>query len=686
MIYCDSIVENDSLFLENLATNTSSGWSSESSSYAIYAFNYSKKLIKDHIYYARCKYKFTTTNQSPTWCRIYMQGGMTAFTANLNNPKANTEYTISGYGIMTSGVGHSLTTGQVYNGNSNAINGVKAQIKELVVYDVTNLKMALLASGQISDSNDELVTWCDENLAYKNKAILYDITSLIDDSSKININKGIIHCSPIECDGMEVYSASTSLRNNTYFDDGSGIGLYNNSSNGTVTHTIVSAKEQNSPFYPEHNYVLKITTNGTASPGCGGFVATHIAAANKVFIERFVAKVPVGYTVQKAHNYQGKGYKVTFLTPQAGTGNWAEYAVLYECGSAEDPAAGQSGKFSSGGHIYLQANTGYSATNVTWYLAYVNNCEITHDTSLAYYTALNDKDIIKGTKIYSRSFNTVNLLPNGDGSDSSATLPAGWSWDASDIAGNAKASIVQPKNAGSGTIGGKIKVNPHCRYKVSMWVKGKNDMTSFLVAIHPYVNDKLLTSPDVVYKPGTKTTLTADLVSGATQMSVASNANWADVSYSRAGFRTSQWIGSYNDLGASHSSVATGSISGVSGSNIVTFKSAYTGSTKKSGTVVVESRSGGWYPYPISKSNLPSDNTWKYVEGYFGKEGVSWDGASEYSAWDAIPSDVTHITLALNIYTNDSSEAIKYADIKIEELGTLDGERHLDTVQFKKFN
>jgi hypothetical protein len=678
MVYCDSIVENDSLFLENLATNASSGWSSESSNYAIYSFNYSKKLIKDHIYYARCKYKFTTTNQSPTWCKIYMQGGMTAFTASINNPKANTEYTISGYGIMTSGSGHSLTTGQVYNGNNNAINGVKAQIKELVIYDVTNLKMALLASGQISNSNDELVTWCNNNLVYKGSGIAYNVTSLITDSTKININKGIIHCSPVECDGMEVYSASTDLRNNTYFDEDSGVGVYNNKGNGTVTHERISAKTENSPFYPEHKYILKIRTNGEATPSCGGFIAQHTAQANKVFIERFVAKIPVGYNITAAYNSQGTGNSVIYLTPRAGTGDWKEYAILYRCGT--------TGTFSTGGHVYLLPDTGYSATNVTWYLAYVNNCDITHDDTLAYYTALNDKDIIKGTKIYSKSFNTVNLLPNGDGSDRSATLPTGWSWDTNDIAGNAKASIVQPKNAGAGTIGGKIKVNPHCKYKVSMWIKGKNDMTSFLVAIHPYVNDKLLTSPQVVYKPGTKTTLTADLVSGATQMTVASNANWADVSYARAGFRTSQWVGSYNDLGESHSPVAAGSISGVSGSNIVKFKSAYTGSTKKSGTVVVESRSGGWYPYPISKSNLPSDNTWKYVEGYFGQEGISWDGYSEYSSWDAIPSDVTHITLALNIYTNDSSEAIKYADIKIEELGTLDGERHLDTVQFKKFN
>jgi len=36
--------------------------------------------------------------------------------------------------------------------------------------------------------------------------------------------------------------------NNTYFDTGSGVSVYNNKGGGTVTHTRVDAKAQNSPF------------------------------------------------------------------------------------------------------------------------------------------------------------------------------------------------------------------------------------------------------------------------------------------------------------------------------------------------------------------------------------------------------------------------------------------------------
>lgn len=101
-------------------------------------------------------------------------------------------------------------------------------------------------------------------------------------------------------------------------------------------------------------------------------------------------------------------------------------------------------------------------------------------------------------------------------------------------------------------------------------------------------------------------------------------------------------------------------------------------------TIVVESYDGGNYPYPIQKANLPTDNTWKYVEGYFGAENASWDGASA-SGWTALPAECTHIGLTLNLYTNNGTVPIKYSDIKIEEVGQLNEERRMNKIQFKKF-
>lgn len=81
-------------------------------------------------------------------------------------------------------------------------------------------------------------------------------------------------------------------------------------------------------------------------------------------------------------------------------------------------------------------------------------------------------------------------------------------------------------------------------------------------------------------------------------------------------------------------------------------------------TYVVEAFDGGNYPYPVDKSKLPTDNEWHYVEGYFGANSL-WDGNGS-GGWPNLPSDINHITLGLNMYNNNGTVPIKYADIKIE--------------------
>jgi hypothetical protein len=677
MISCDTIIENGALYLRNLNKGATSRdvWSTTTAgNYCFYNEQYEHPLQAGHIYYLRCNYKFTTTNQSPTWVTMYLQGGAVDSTAKTYNPVAGTEYTLAGIGSVNSSFDALWLN--IYNGQSGAISGVIGQAKNVVVYDVTYLYKVLKGLGIVTD-HASLTSWCTANLEYKNAGVVYDITSLIDNLDKITMFQGGMCCEPVECDGMEYYSYSNTLRQNTYFDNGIGVYVYNNNGNGAVTHTRVEAKSQNSPFYPEHKYILQIKTNGTAQPSCGGFYAEHVSAKNKIFIEKFVAKVPVGYNVTSAYNAQGDGSSVTYLTPRAGTGNWEEYAILYKCGTG--------GTFSTGGHVYLEPNSGYSSTAVTWYLAYVNNCDITTDESLKNYTVLPNKDVIKGNKVFSNEFNTGNFISNGECSDSGMTLPSGWTFDDTDIAGNGVRSIVQPVGAGGGTVFGEIKINPQTRYKLSYWVKCKRDMTSFLTTIYPYTAaGASISHSNTVYLRGTKTTLSEALVSGATQMKVSSNANWVAKSYSSVGFRV--WGDTYNRLGT-FANGSTGAISGTSGSNIVLFKTPYKGSTIAAGTNVVESFDGSNYPYPVGKESLPTDNTWKYVEGYFGGD-MCWDGVSEAGGgWPSLPGAVSYIILGLNLYANDGTVPIKYCDIKLEQVGSYgDGERKENKIQFKKHN
>lgn len=665
-------------------------WTS-SSAYGFYSVPYEIPLALDHYYYQRAKYKFDTTNQSPTWCSFYIQGGSKT-SGGITNPVAGTEYIISGVGTPTIGAASFVvTSGTLYNGPSNAISGVTAHASEVLTYDVTELYKELRAVGAVTSLNT-LKTWCDEKLEWVPRYTNYYIGDLIpsspsSDESKIQFVSGTaIADNIVEAEGMAFYTNShpTCDRNNLWFDKGttSGIVVYNNSSPKTaVTMSIVSAEEVNSPFANKHPYCVQITTNGTASPYAGGFQVPHNAGANKIFVEKFVAKIPVGYTVYAYYNAQGTGNSIGFISSRKGTGDWAEYTVLYKCGS--------SGSFSTGGHIVIG---GSSNTSVTWYLAYVNNAEITGNEYLKNYTVLPTKTAIKGGAIFVPQIVTNNLILNGNCMNRDpAFIPSHCSYDTEDKAGDAYASIVQPVGGGSVTLPIKINIDPTVRYKVSYWVKCKRDMSSFLTAIFQYpTSDVLLDHTNVVYLNGTKTTLSAALNPGDTSMTVANAASWAVETYSRIGFRSgpAYYMKSYNDKGTFPTSqVTAGYISGKDG-NVVNFASAYNGAAMPAGTVVVESFDGGNYPYPILKSQLPTDNEWHYVEGYFGNSGstYTWDGATSSGGWPGIPGDTRYIKLCLNIYTNNGTVPIKYSDIKIEAVRHATNCNLSNSIQFETHN
>ena len=680
MLHADNLVERSGkLILRNLNTNSlntaTDTWSGALTGYPFYVINYETALIRDHVYYARFTYKFTTTNQSPAWARFYASDGTNAI-QGITNPVANTEYTTSG--VTRYFFRRSSTVGNLFSGPIEAISGAYFYVKNVLVYDVTDLYVRLKAKGIVT-SDETLTTWCDNNLVHKPKNVNYDVTNLVSDtSSKAVIDKGnIVADDFIEADGMQYYSISNALRVNTYFDTASPVGVYNNSNNGTVTHTRVT--DTTSPFYPKHPYVLKIVTNGTASPQAGGFTCLHTAAANKIFIETFVAKIPVGYSVVIHFNAQGTGASVTALTSLAGTGNWAEYKVLYKCGT--------EGTFNTGGHISI---TGTNDTSVTWYLAYINNCDITGKEYLKAYTALPGKLVLGSKYVYSAEINSINIVLNGNcAKQDTAMLSSGWTYDTTDYptssSCSAKCSIVQPVGAAGGGFGNYIQISPSLRYKISFWVKCKGDMTSFLTAIKYFTSENAeLNHNNVMYVSDTMTTLTAALNAGDTQLTVASNANWtSNRTYSELGFRN--WAYSYNNLGSQfHTTPITGIVSGTSGTNIITLKQAYTGTTRPVGTYVVEGYAGGTYPYPVEKSDLPTDNTWKYVEAYFGQANASWDGNDANGTWWAIPKDARKLILGLNISANDGTVPIKFADIRIEPVAGAGCSRCENKIQIGK--
>lgn len=121
-------------------------------------------------------------------------------------------------------------------------------------------------------------------------------------------------------------------------------------------------------------------------------------------------------------------------------------------------------------------------------------------------------------------------------------------------------------------------------------------------------------------------------------------------------------------------------------STTLTLKTPYTGTSQLSGTPICYGATAAQYLYLLYKSDLPTDNTWKYFERYFGVDGKVWDGGTSKLSWEGIPYNTTRMQLMLNYYTNDGTVPLKFSDIRIEEVGVTGNGRQEQKIQFKKFD
>ena len=155
------------------------------------------------------------------------------------------------------------------------------------------------------------------------------------------------------------------MTNDPFFLNGiNEIQIYNNLSNGKVAIERVSVYDTPTGY----DKAIKITTKGDATPGQGGFCQSEHSQAGAVYYQVFVAKVPIGYTVERASNQMGYQVKYTWITPNTGTGDWQTYVCKMECGIAM-PSASYGYTF---GHIYLIGEEASAGLPVEWYVCYSN--------------------------------------------------------------------------------------------------------------------------------------------------------------------------------------------------------------------------------------------------------------------------------------------------------------------------
>ena len=246
---------------------------------------------------------------------------------------------------------------------------------------------------------------------------------------------------------VSAYSGKMLYKDPNFASGNNSIAIYNNSGNGTVTHTRTSGTT------PEGSNYLKIVTNGTASPGLGGFTFYTYSSANKVYVTRIVAKIPKGYNINWATNAYGTGGSNKWLTSQAGTGTWQEYIHVTNCGS--------SGSFSTTNYFYLSGTAATSSNPIEWDVAYATVLD-TNDYDSTYYVISAATDNQSGIKYYGLNQSTTaptytTLTVNGNVGKINKVAANGtyytWYKDASGRENKATVSVSKLDNiAPTGTI------------------------------------------------------------------------------------------------------------------------------------------------------------------------------------------------------------------------------------------
>ncbi|UKB81225.1 pyocin knob domain-containing protein [Chryseobacterium sp. MEBOG07] len=208
-----------------------------------------------------------------------------------------------------------------------------------------------LDSKEYIDKNSEQTIDSTKTIGIQNT-----IYSGWDRSSVANPQMGPISLLNLALQGAYPLYGDEEFRNGT-----NNIAVYNNYGNGNVTMT----REAASNLPNKSGMQLRFNYNGSgATPGLGGFILGFMARTNAVFIQKFMAKLPVGYLFNNAENYMGANASVTWLTSRAGTGKWETYVRAVMCGTGTG--------FGTGGHVYVSGPN----TALEFYLAFAEIYEV----------------------------------------------------------------------------------------------------------------------------------------------------------------------------------------------------------------------------------------------------------------------------------------------------------------------
>ena len=135
---------------------------------------------------------------------------------------------------------------------------------------------------------------------------------------------------------------------------------------------VVERIEKPSDCPTTSTHCIRVTCSAQQTPGFGGVHQSIQSRANATFIQKIIAKLPIGYKLNAASNSMGSGYTDVWLTSTEGTGKYETYLRKVTCGS--------SGTFSSGGHVYITGSPIPTEDEpLVWYIAYMTSFDQTDD-------------------------------------------------------------------------------------------------------------------------------------------------------------------------------------------------------------------------------------------------------------------------------------------------------------------
>ncbi|WP_373168112.1 beta strand repeat-containing protein [Bacteroides cellulosilyticus] len=270
----------------------------------------------------------------------------------------------------------------VYLGSDGSIaNGTKWKFNNDGSGQIANGNISWNAAGTVTFGSFVSLNWTNAATNALNSAKSYADTkkteaissAATDATNKANAAKELAQAMAF---GRMLY------RDPEFRNGNNSVNVYNNNSNGTVT----IARTGLSSAPNDSKTVLEIKATGSASPGNGGFTFSTACSNRKVFITKIIAKIPVGRNLLWASNSIGTSGSSKWLTPNAGTGDWAEYIYKVTCGTSN---------FSTTNFFYLDGAQGTTAAPLIWHVAYATVFDTT--SSEKYTTTIDANGIYTGT-------------------------------------------------------------------------------------------------------------------------------------------------------------------------------------------------------------------------------------------------------------------------------------------------